>query len=399
MPPHAVKPTVDNFYRIMCNESFYRGLRFNRMSNRAEIHENGEVRDWSDTDAARSHHFIEKTYSIYSPKKHDDAMRIVLREHEYNPLMDLISSVQWDGENRIEHLLTHIMKAEDTPYTREVSRLLIAGGIHRLVNPGCRFDEVPILTGDQMRGKSTFIEWLAVEKRFHGSTQNMTGDRDSIEKLSGCWIIEIPELTAIRGTSVEKVKAFVSTAEDRYRLPYDRNVSTLPRGCIFIGTDNNERFLTDKTGNRRFYPVAVRSTIVELTAHEAEYRAYILQCWAEGLARLREGTLPPYPNPELMEEFRRAQENAMEDDWREGAVDAYLRTLHPGTFICNRMVIDHLFPNESEQTKQKMSREIGQILSRSALLVKTDERRYLPAPYGRQRGWLVVDPCALDRCA
>ena len=89
----------------------------------------------------------------------------------------------------------------------------------------------------------------------------------------------------------------------------------------------------------------------------------------------------------------------MEDDWREGAADAYLRTLDSGTFICNRMVVDHLFPNESEQTKQKMSREIGQILSRSPLLIKTDERRYLPPPYGRQRGWLVADHITLERCA
>ena len=130
--------------------------------------------------------------------------------------------------------------------------------------------------------------------------------------------------------------------------------------------------------------------------HAVEYRAYIAQCWAEALVRYREGTLLPYPNPALMEEIRRAQENAMEDDWREGAVEEYLMTLKPGSFICNRQVIDYLYPNESEQTKQKMSREVGQILNNSKLLKKTDERPYLPAPYGRQRVWIVLDPCAQE---
>lgn len=392
MPPHAVKQTLENHLIIMRNEAFYRNLRFNRLSNRAEIHENDTVRDWNDTDDAKSQHLIEKHFGIYSPKKHAQALDIYLHEHEYNPLFDLVTSTVWDGKNRIEHFLTDILKAEDSPYIREISRLIFAGGIHRLMRPGCRFDAVPIFTGDQGTGKSTIIEWLAMKKEFHTCTQNLSGDHDSIEKITGRFVVEIPELTAIRSISVEKAKAFLSISEDRYRLPYDRHVSTLQRTCIFIGTDNNDRFLRDKTGNRRFYPVAVHSTILEIMAHEDEIHAYIAQCWAEAYVRWCEGTIPPYPDPALTEEFRRIQENAMEDDWRVGASEEYLLTLEPGDFVCTRMVIDHLFPGESELTKQKMTRDIVQILNNSKLLLKTDERRYLPAPYGRQRGWLVIDP-------
>jgi 5S rRNA maturation endonuclease (ribonuclease M5) len=398
-PPHAVKQTLENHLIIMRNEPFYRNLRFNRLSMRAEIHENGTVRNWNDTDDAKSQHLIEKHFGIYSPKKHTQALDIYLHEHEYNPLFDLVTSVVWDGKNRIEHFLPDILKAEDSAYVREISRLLFAGGIHRLMTPGCRFDEMIVLTGDQGTGKSTVIEWLAMKKEFHNWTQNMSGDHDSIEKITGRFIVEVPELTAIRGISVEKIKAFLSISIDNYRLPYDRHVSALPRTCILIGTDNSDRFLRDKTGNRRFYPVAVHSSIVELMAHEDEVHAYIAQCWAEAYVRWLEGTIPPFPDPALTEEFRRVQENAMEDDWRVGAADEYLSTLKPGDFVCTRMVIDHLFPTESELTKQKMTRDVCQILNNSKLLLKTDERRYLPAPYGRQRGWLVAAPHSAEHCA
>ena len=398
-PPYNPKPTINNFFIIMQNEPFYQRLRYNLMTCRPEVHEDGQIRSWTDTDDAKSRCLIEQRYHIHSRDKHSDALRMILREHEYNPLLDRVLSITWDGENRMEHFLSRWLKVEDSPYTREVSRLIFAGGIHRLMNPGCKFDAVPVFVGKQGSGKTTIVKWLAMDDSFYSATGDMSGDQKSIEALSGAWIVEISELAAFNTTSNERLKSFVTACEDKYRLPYDRNVSILPRQNIFIGTTNNAMFLTDKTGNRRFNPVTVRSSAEELYRQEEECRSYIAQCWAEALYRYRQDALPPFADPSLSEAFSRMQENAMEDDWREGAADAYLRTLDPGTFICNRMVVDHLFPNESEQTKQKMSREIGQILSRSPLLIKTDERRYLPPPYGRQRGWLVADHITLERCA
>ncbi|MBR4474253.1 MAG: hypothetical protein IKS55_11530 [Oscillospiraceae bacterium] len=398
-PPHYPKPTINNFYTIMQNEPFYNRLRFNLMTLRPEVHEDGCIRIWTDTDDAKSRCMIEQRYHIHSRDKHSDALKLFWREHEYNPLVDLVSSIPWDGNNRIEHFLYRWLKVEDSPYTRQVSLLIFAGGIHRLMNPGCKFDEVPVLVGKQGSGKSTIVRWLALDDTNYTATGDMSGEQKSIEALQGAWIVEIPELAAFSATTVEKLKSFVSACEDKYRLPYDRNVTILPRHCVFIGTTNNAMFLTDKTGNRRFYPSEVHSSAKDLYEHEEECRSYIAQCWAEALVRYYQKTLPSFADPSLTEEYFRAQENAMEDDWREGAVDDYLSKQRLSEFICKRMVIDYLYPNESEQTKQKMSRDIGQILSRSKRLVRTDERRYLPAPYGRQRGWLVVDPDAVERCA
>ena len=397
MPPHNLKATINNFYIIMKNEPFYSRLRFNLMTNRPEVYENGKVRDWNDTDDVESRRLIEARYHIHNRDKHSDALKIFWHEHECNPLREKIESLTWDGVNRIEHFLSYCMKVEDTPYAREISLLIFSAAIHRLMEPGCKFDEVPVLVGKQGSGKSTIAKWLAMDDRYYTVTRDMSGDQRSIEALSGAWIVEIAELAAFNATSVERLKAFISVSVDRYRLPYDRNISDLPRSCFFIGTTNNETFLTDKTGNRRFYPVLVHSSAADLFAHEKEYRALIAQCYAEGLVRYREGTLLPYPNPALIEEFRRAQENAMEDDWRPGAIDEFVRKQVPGDPVCIKQICNYLKSIDSTIDRKELnSREIGQILNNSKLLKKTDERPYLPAPYGRQRVWIVLDPCAQE---
>ena len=243
--------TINNFLSIMLWDKRYANIRFNLISNQAEVittNDKGEqsLKSWTDTEDAISRNYIEEQYKLFSVQKHTDALRILFHQREYNPIIDLIETFQWDGKNRIEQFLTKWMGAEDTPYIHEVIRLIFAGGINRLYNPGCKFDDVPVHVGTkQGEGKSTIIKWIALNEQWFSEVKKVDG-ADSIEALFGAWICEIPELSAFkRADDVESIKAFVTRTKDKYRKPYDKTPVEYPRRCIFIGTTNNSQFLSD----------------------------------------------------------------------------------------------------------------------------------------------------------
>ena len=318
-----IKPTIDNFYRLMTNH-YGDNLRLNEMTGKPEFKRNGEWMEWTDTEESRMRSYFEGTYSMYSQNKMTDALLIYFHNHKVNPLLNLLESLKWDGKPRVEHFLHDIMKAEDNEYTRECSRLIFAGGIHRAYRPGCKYDDMIVLIGDQGTGKSTITRWLNIDDRWYQEIKTING-KEGIEAIRGVWIGEVSELMAMtRVKEAEAVKAYITSQKDSYRPPYQKNVQTIPRRCVFIGTTNNPQFLTDKTGNRRFYPVRVNSDGYKLLDNEKLVREYISQAWAEAVQLYKEGKLQPFAKKEVLEQIRAAQEEAMEDDWRIGAIEQYL---------------------------------------------------------------------------
>lgn len=381
---------IDNFLKIMLNDSFYAGVRFNLLRNAPEIHHNGKNRLWSDADDAESQHHIEKKYNIYSEKKHRSALRLLFREREYHPVQDIVDSLEWDGTERIKGFLTKWMQADDNEYTREVSRLIFAGGIHRLYSPGCKFDDVPVLIGtNQGEGKSTIVRWLAIHDSYFSEVTEIEGQR-GIEQLEGAWICEVAELLALtKAKEQEAVKSYITRLRDKYRKPWDVNTAEFPRRCIFIGTTNHEQFLKDKTGNRRFYPVRVHSDGYWLHDNEQECRDYILQCWAEAKSKYDSGTMPNYANRALQDQYRAAQDDAMEDDWRVGAIESFLDRQVIGARVCIRQIMHKAISSYDLYPKDptpKESQEIATMMTQFKDWEK-DGRKRLP-DYGLQRCWV-----------
>ena len=256
--------TIENFLTAMEEDKRYANIRFNELSGRAEVHNiivdgKPQIKKWTDADEAASERYMETAYELYSPPKHERALRLLFEERRYNPIRDVIDNVKWDGTERCENFLTKWALVEDSDYTREVSRLIFAGGIHRLYEPGTKFDDVVILIGTrQGEGKSTLVRWLAVKDEWYGEVTLFDGQQ-AIEQLQGKWICEISELLALTKTKEqEAAKAYITRAVDSYRKPWDKNVTDLPRRCVFIGTSNNSNPLSDKSGNRRYYPVEVK---------------------------------------------------------------------------------------------------------------------------------------------
>lgn len=397
--------TIDNFLIVMRNDRHYDGVRFNVLSQRGEIH---SVRDgmpqiipWDDADEANSRNYIESAYELYGKDKHEDALRIFMKEREYNPIIDLVEGIEWDGIPRCEQFLTRWALCEDTPYVHEVSRLIFAGGIHRLYAPGTKFDDVPILIGTrQGEGKSSLIRWLAIHDKYYGEVTMMEGQQ-AIEQLQGKWICEISELLALTKTKEqEAAKAYITRSVDSYRKPWGKNVTDLPRRCIMIGSTNRSDPLTDKTGNRRYYPVEVHCSGYDLYDHEDEVRDYICQCWAEARDRYKAGKMPNYADRKLVKEYREAQENAMQDDWRQGAIEAFLEQKVEGEYTCVREVCHRALSSNPDFPKEPSlveSKDIAMIMNKLPDWERVGTRKV--GNYGKQKAWRKIKPNALETLA
>lgn len=380
--------TIENFIKVLENDPKFKGICFNMLTYSPEQIRDGKTEKWTDADDAETRRYIEDKYHFHSAAKCDDALRIMFRRYQYHPVRKMIESIEWDGESRIWNFLHKWTKCEDTAYTREVSRLIFAGGINRLYNNGCKFDDMPVLIGTkQGEGKSTLVRWLAMSDDFFTEVNEFDGQK-GIEAIEGGWICEVSELLALtKVKEQEAVKSYLTRLNDRYRMPFDKRTTDHPRQCIFIGTTNKEQFLTDKTGNRRFYPIKVQQSGYELFNHEAECREYIAQCWAEAKVLFDKGELYPFADVKLIKDIRAAQAEAVEDDWRVGKIEAYLDGKNE---TCILQLWKEALENEFTKPSKKDSNEIALILqSLGGWEREGNTRRF--GCYGVQRWWTRSD--------
>ena len=352
--------TIDNFVKILEEDSKFDNIKYNMLTNSPEKVIDGEAVKWTNADDSEFRHYCESTYHIHNAQKADDALRIIFGRRAYHPIRDLIDGLRWDGIVRIPTFLAKWTKCEDTPYTREVSRLIFAGGINRIYEPGCKFDDMPVLIGTkQGEGKSTLVRMLAMRDEWFTEVGEFEGAR-SIEVLDGAWVCEVSELLALtKSKEQEAVKSYLSRQVDRYRTPYDKRPEDRPRQCIFIGTTNKESPFTDPTGNRRFFPVKVSQNGYEIFDHIEELKEDIRLCWAEAKCAYDIGHLEPYFPRALADVARSEQANATESDWRVGVIENYLLDKEK---TCVIEVWTKALDNPYTKPSKKESNEISLIL-------------------------------------
>lgn len=199
-----------------------------------------------------------------------DAALAVARIRQYHPIRDDLTRVRHDGKLRLDSWLVRHAGAENSPYVRAVGRKFLIQMVARVMQPGCKADHTLVLSGLQGQNKSTACRVLAGADYFSDTLPSITGDKtDAIRHLQGKWLVELAELAPSRKSEAEDLKAFLSGAVDRGRMPYARFDQSFPRQCVFVGTTNEDQFLRDATGGRRFWPVAV-SRVIEIQALAAE---------------------------------------------------------------------------------------------------------------------------------
>jgi hypothetical protein len=224
---------------------------------------------------------IEKAYGFDPGTKNTrDALIQLCLENEFDPVLDYLNALKWDGTLRLDRWLTTYTGAPDTELNREFGRITLTAAVRRARHPGEKFDPIIVLEGKMGTNKSKAIETLAGVENF--SDQSIFGmrDREQQELLAGVWLYEIAELSNIRKTEVEHIKAFASRTHDRARPAYGRMRVDQPRRCVLFATTNNDRYL--KEADRRFWPI--KTSAIDIAALRRDRD----QLWAEAAQQERE---------------------------------------------------------------------------------------------------------------
>lgn len=208
------------------------------------------------------------------------AVRVVAQKNKFNPLQSWIEKTKWDGQRRMERLFIDAFAAEDTQFTRNAGKLLMMGLVGRVYHQGCKYDNMTVLYGLQGVRKSTLCQMLTLPDYYCESIkQYTTENKDVTMKLQGAHVVELAELAGLSKTEIETMKAFITETKYDYRKPYGREVETVRAHHVFIGTTNNNGFLKDVTGDRRFTVIRCNKKLDLNTIN----KEYIEQLYAEAL--------------------------------------------------------------------------------------------------------------------
>ena len=409
--------TVNNIILILQNDIHLKGrVATDEFAGRGLLlgavpwDRSGVKRQWVDDDDASLFWYLENYYHIAQQDRQDKALAIVGRQNLINDVKRYLQGLSWDGVKRLDTLLHDYLGAEDTPYTRAVMRKSACAAVGRAIVGGVKYDYMPIFTGPQGIGKSTFLATLGKEW-FSDSLTTFEG-KEAAELIQGTWINEIGELTAMTRQETSAVKQFLSKREDIYRAAYGRRTERYPRRCVFFGTSNDTEFLKDSTGNRRFWPVDVGEHPAKKSVWE-ELPGEVDQIWAEAYVYWMLGE-SLYLSKEVENLAAEQQKGHMESSGKEGLVQDFLERpvpvnwdqmdiqsrkmflqggahgqeeveLRPRERVCAVEVWVECFGGDMKYMKRMDSIEINNILSGIRGWERNKSvRRY--GPYGVQRG-------------
>ena len=412
----VLENSLYNAKLILQNDPYLKNIVFNQLADGLEI--KGEVpwqhpaKFWRDADDAQQICYIDDHYGTFSQRNYDIAVTKAADDRSYHPIRRYLKGLPpWDGVKRVDTLFIDYLGAADNAYIRAVCRKTMCAAYMRVYHPGIKFDYLPVFNGAQGIGKSTFISNLGMEWFSDSLTLSDMNDKTAAEKLQGYWIHEIGELAGMKKADLDKVKAFVSRCDDKYRASFGKRVTPHPRQCVFFGTTNSENgYLRDITGNRRFWNVKVSG--------DSKYKPWDMtkeivdQIWAETILLAKAGE-KLYLSPELEKFASEEQREAMEQDDREGLVREYLDMLLPASWddmdvyrrkdyfrdpsdptrpegvnrrdtVSNIEIWCECFGKPKEDIQPKDSYAIAAIMKRMKEWEKSADRMRIPI-YGQQR--------------
>lgn len=326
-------PTIDNVVIVLENDPKLKGaLMFDEFAKREVVRHDLPwrkiTRGVDDTllqsDDACLRHYFEKIYNISGRFIIKDGMDAVIQKNSVHPVKEYLdaSHKSWDGVERLDTLLIDYLGADDTPYVRAVTRKALTAAAARIYRPGVKFDNILTLIGEQGIGKSQILHRLG--GGWFSDSFSGLGTKEAFEQIQGKWIIEFGELAGLKKAEVETIKHFVSKTDDYYRAPYTQRTVNFKRQCVFVATTNDyQGFLQDRTGNRRWWPVATDITratkhiFTDLTASE------LMHIWGEAVDAYKSGE-SLYLKGSVAIDAEEVQDANVEEDIRFERLEEYL---------------------------------------------------------------------------
>ena len=258
-----------------------------------------------------SNRFQGNAYEPCEKNTYDAIMTLAFR-NQFNPVLDYLASLTWDGVPRLPRLFTDYFPCGDDAYTRAVGLCFGIGAVRRQRQPGCKFDTMPFVLGPQGGGKSSGVEALFGSQFYSDAELGDLKNKDAVINLRGVWCHEFAELDSLKRSDAVSMKAFLSRGTDRQRDPYGRVAENHPRRWVAFGTGNEEGMMKDSTGGRRYWPLKLKSSV-----DVGRIKADRDQLWAEAAAREAKGESLTLPKALWLAAAERQDDQTTEDPWAD----------------------------------------------------------------------------------
>lgn len=297
----AVKSSLKNKILLLANHDNYKGVfRFNDFAHKImvvrcppwEKEATFKIHQLTDIDITQTTAFLED--QGLSPERGGthNAIDTVAHNNHFHPAQEYFKSLVWDKKPRLATWLRDYLGAEEdeAEYLAFIGRKWLTAAVKRVFEPGCKFDHVLVLEGEQGRGKSTALKVLAtfgdeIEESYFTDAITIADiqNKDTIQKIQGSIIVELAELAGFNKRDDEEIKRWITLQHDDCRLPYERTTTRFSRQFILSATTNSYDYLKDPTGNRRYWPVKTLIILMEAIRRDRK------QLWAEAYELYKEG--------------------------------------------------------------------------------------------------------------
>ncbi|MGO2287698.1 VapE domain-containing protein [Pseudomonas lundensis] len=343
----------------------------------------GGTGDWGDIDDIRVMKWLAQQYNLrVKASSVIEAVSVVAHDHSFHPVRNYLNNLEWDRVPRLDTWLNTVMGVAQSGYSAKVGKRWMISAVARVMRPGCKADSVMILEGGQGEGKSTAMSILGGD--WFMDTPFALGDKDGFQAIRGKWIIELGELDSFNKAESTKAKQFFSASTDTYRESYGRRTNDVPRQCVFVGTTNQDEYLKDATGNRRYWPVACTKVDLE------QLREIRDQLWAEAMFCYEAGEIW-WVNRDETAMFSEAQdERFVVDEW-EGPILNWLEESQIGETTSGSEVLASALKLDFGHWGKPEQMRVGAIMHRLGwrrvrlpALAKSGQR---PWAYKKPQGW------------
>lgn len=310
----------ENILRIISkDELLSASFRYNGFSNSEETNlMSDQWREIEKRDIGFCMLHIQRTYPNFEKITReivDVAIAVFCTQNIVNPPKEWITSLEWDGEHRLDHWLSRVYGVKDDEYHSSVGANWMKGLVKRVVNPGCKFDFILILEGPQGWKKSESLYTLG--NGYHVETILSPDNKDFFMLMGRNIIVEFSEGHTMNRSDTRLLKSVVTMKEDQYRVPYGRGIIRFPRHCVFAMTTNESAYLRDETGNRRFLPVEAQKVAdIEWLENNLD------QLYAEAYKRVIQDKETIWEFPDNIQEIQ--QSKMIENPYAEKLVNWYL---------------------------------------------------------------------------